>query len=141
MGDMINLDGTILYQLANFIITIIVLNYLLIKPVREQIAARSALLGGYATEAEQFAAKASEKLSSYEGALSAARTEATSVREALKAEGKDREQNLLAAAQADAQNFVQQERTRTAAEAKAALNALLAQVNVFADKAVSRILG
>ena len=142
MGDMISIDKVILgIQLINFIITIVVLNYLLIRPVRSQIAARNSLIGGYAAQVEQFTTEASKKLSDYEAALAAARTEATAAREALKEEGQEREQALLAEAQADAQAFVQRERERTAADAKAAMGSLLAQVDVFAGKAVAKILG
>lgn len=142
MGDMISIDPTILgIQLINFLVTVIVLNYLLIRPVRAQIAARNSLIGGYSAQVEQFTTEATKKLVDYESALAAARTDATAAREALKAEGQTREQSLLAEAQADAQAFVQQERARTAADAKAAMASLLAQVDVFAGKAVAKILG
>lgn len=142
MGDMISIDPVILgIQLVNFIVTIIVLNYLLIRPVRAQIAARNSLIGGYAAQVEQFTTDAAKKLSDYEAALAAARTDATTAREALKAEGQAREQSLLAEAQADAQSFIQKEKIRTATDAKAAMDSLLAQVDVFAGKAVAKILG
>ena len=69
MGNMIDLDVTIFVQLANFLITLVVLNYLLIKPVRDQIAARSALTSGYASDIERFTSQAEEKLSDSQTAL------------------------------------------------------------------------
>ncbi len=141
MGDMISLDFTFFIQLANLVITILVLNVLLIKPVRDQISTRTALTSGYAAQVEQFTKEASEKLSSYEKALATARVEATAAREALKAEGKAQEQSLFAATQADAQAFVQSAKVKTAADAMAAMDSLLAKVDTFAAKASAKILG
>jgi len=141
MDNMINLDATVFIQMVNFLITLMVLNYLLIKPVREQIAARKALTSGYAADIEAFSAKASEKLSGYEAALTEARTQAGHIREKIKAQGAAQEQEILLAAHADAHAYVQSSRAKTAKEVQAAMKALLAQVNDLADKAASKILG
>lgn len=141
MDNMIDLDMTLFIQLANFLIAIVVLNFLLIKPVREQIAARSALTAGYAADIEKFAAEASEKLSGYEAALSDARAKATLSRDAIKAEGAAKEQLLLQTAHSEAQAFLTASREETAKEAKAATDSLLSQVNEFAKTAMSKILG
>lgn len=141
MGNMIDLDVTIFVQLANFLITLVVLNYLLIKPVRDQIAARSALTSGYASDIERFTSQAEEKLSGYEAALSEARSKASQARESIKAEGAAKEQSVLQAAHLEAQSFLQSSREQTAREAKAATDSLLANVNVYAEKALSKILG
>ena len=141
MGNMINLDLTLWIQLANFLITIVVLNYLLIKPVREQIAARSALTSGYTAEIEKFAAEASNKLSGYEASLSQARAEASLARESIKAQGQAKEQELLQSAHSEAQAFLHSSREQVAKEAKAAMDILLSQVNGYAATAVSKILG
>ncbi len=141
MGNMINLDHTIVIQLVNFLITIVVLNFLLIKPVRDQIAARKALTTGYAKDIEQFAADAAAKLSSYEASLAEARAQATVARDAIRAEGQSREHELVSSAHAEAQAFLNSSREQVAADAKAAMDTLLSQVNVFAAKAMSKILG
>lgn len=141
MENMINLDHTLVIQLVNFLITIVVLNYLLIKPVRNQIAARKDLTAGYANEVEKFTAEASAKISNYESALADARAQAALSREALKAEGAATEQKLVQAAQADAQAYLQSSREQVSKDAKAAMDSLLSQVNDFASKAMSKILG
>ncbi len=141
MGNMIALDTTLWIQLVNFLITIVVLNYLLIKPVRAHIAARKALTAGYAADVEKFTAEANQKLASYETSLSHARTEASVDRDALKAEGHSREQALLQAAQAEAQSFLTAHRAQVAKDAKTAGKALLSQVDSFAAKAMTKILG
>lgn len=141
MGNMINIDITIVVQLVNFLIAVVALNYILIKPVREQIAARKDLTSGYASDIETFTADANQKLAGYESALAEARSQASSSREAIKAEGLARQQDVLEQAQNEAQAFLLSSREQTARDAKAATDALLSQVNVFADKAMKKILG
>lgn len=141
MDNMITLDSTLFIQLANFLITLVVLNFLLIKPVRQQIAARSALTSGYLSDIEKFNADAAAKVSSYESALAEARAKASLARDALKAEGQAQEQAMLQAAHSEAQAFLQSSKKQVAADAKAAMNTLLSQVNVYAAKAVDKILG
>jgi len=141
MDNMIRLDWTIFIQMANFLITLVVLNYLLIKPVREQIAARKALTSGYAADIEAFSSKASEKLSGYEAALAEARVQAGDARENIKAQGAAQEQEILHAAHTDAHAYLQSSRAQTAKEVQAAMKTLLSQVNDLAAKAGPRILG
>jgi F-type H+-transporting ATPase subunit b len=141
MDNMIRLDWTIFIQMANFLITLVVLNYLLIKPVREQIAARKALTSGYAADIEAFSSKASEKLSGYEAALAEARVQAGEARENIKAQGAAQEQEILHAAHTDAHAYLQSSRAQTAKEVQAAMKTLLSQVNDLAAKAGPRILG
>ncbi len=141
MGNLIEFDQTFLIQLVNFLVTLIVLNFLLIKPVRNQIAARKALTEGCAADITRFTQEADAKLGGYEETLSAARAEAGKAREAAKEEGRKREQQVLATAQADAQAFLQASRADTAKSMKAAGDALGAQVDAFASQAISKILG
>jgi F-type H+-transporting ATPase subunit b len=141
MDNMIELNATLFIQLANFLITLVVLNYLLIRPIRQQIAARNALTSGYAVDIEEFSSKASEKLSEYEIALGKARAQAGQAREAIKLQGAANEQKILHAAQAEAHAYLQASRAETAKEVQTAMKTLLSQVDSLAAKAASRILG
>ena len=141
MDNMINLDHTIFIQLVNFLITLVVLNFLLIRPVRNQIAERNTLIQTQSDHIAEFTSQASEKLSSYEKSLSEARNQASLARDALKAEGNVREHELLQAAQDEAQAYLQSSREEVAKDVKTAMNPLQSQVNDFAGKAISKILG
>lgn len=141
MGNMIDLNFTLVIQLVNFLITLVVLNFILIRPVRDQIAARSALTSGYISDIEKFSSEASTKVSSYEAALADARSKASLARDALKSEGQAQEQAMLQVAHAETQAFLQSSKDKTAAEANAAKKALLSQVDDYAAKAVAKILG
>ncbi len=141
MENMIDIDYTIFIQLVNFLVTIVVLNFLLINPVRDQISARNSLLHGYANEATSFAEKADAKLSQYEAALAEARALAGQARDSLKGEGLAQEQHILSDSHAEAQAFLNASREQIAQESKAAMKTLLSQVDTFAAKAMGKILG
>lgn len=141
MNNMIDLDVTLFIQLANFLITLVVLNYLLIKPIREQIASRNALTAGYTANIEKFLSTASEKLTSYEASLSETRAQAVQSREAIKAQGSVMEQEIVQAAHTEAQAYLLSSREETAKESQAAMKVLHSQVTDFAGKAMSKILG
>ncbi len=141
MDNMIDIDFTILIQFANFVVTLFVLNFLLIKPVRDQIATRKNLLSGYAADAEQFTASANQKLTSYEESLAKARAEAAIARDSIKTEGVQLEQEMLSKAHQQAQAYLQSSRDQVAQDTQAAMETLRAQVNSFATKAINKILG
>lgn len=140
MGNMIDLDYTIVIQLVNFLVTIIVLNFVLIKPVRTQIAARNSLIENYTSEVEGFTAEAGEKLDSYEKALAKARSDAAVVRDGLKGEGLEAEQAIIAKAHGMTQEYLRSSREETQKSAQKAMTQLSAQVDEFARQAMSRIL-
>ncbi|MDL2316407.1 ATP synthase F0 subunit B [Desulfovibrio sp. OttesenSCG-928-A18] len=141
MGNIIALDSTLFIQMVNFLITIVVLNFLLIKPIREQIAARSSFTASYTADIEKFNSEASEKIAAYQAALAEARNQASLSREAIKAEGAAKEQELIQSAHADAQKFLSEAKADTARQVKEATKALNAQINGFAAKALAKILG
>ena len=141
MEDMIKLDSTIVIQFINFVVTIVFLNYLLIKPVREQIGTRNKLIEGYANEIATFTESASQKITAYEAALTQARSNAILAREAVKAEAVTEEQKIIAKAQAEAQAFIAQSRERVAKESQQATQVLLSRVDEFAAKAMNKIFG
>ena len=138
---MIELDGTLFIQMINFLITLVVLNFLLIRPIRGQIAARASLTSEYATDIEKFTANAASKLTAYEASLAEARTKASHVREAVKSEAQAAEQEMLQAAHSEAQEYLQSAKVQISSDSAKAMKTLLSQVNSYAAKAADKILG
>ncbi|MDR1947077.1 MAG: hypothetical protein LBQ51_07920 [Desulfovibrio sp.] len=140
MDNMISLDHSIFIQLANFLVTVVVLNYLLVRPVRRQLAERKNLTEKFVSEAKGFADRAAEKLSGYEAALAEARAEAIRAREKVKAEGEALEREMIKTANDTAAGFLLSSRRVCASESKAAADTLLAGADRFASLAVQKIL-
>ncbi|AGW12561.1 ATP synthase F0 subunit B [Megalodesulfovibrio gigas] len=137
---MIDFDITFLVQLINFLITLIGLNYLLIKPLRAKLKERADFMAGMLKEAEGFAARAEDKLKNYEEVLAEARKAGTEERMKVKASAEVEEQSLVQAAVARAQQELATARQVITTEADAALAALKAQAPVMAKKVADKVL-
>jgi F-type H+-transporting ATPase subunit b len=138
---MIDIDKTFLIQLVNFLITLIGLNILLIRPIRDKIAERSKLMADQMGVIEDFTASAEEKLKSYQSAMDAARQQGLEVRKELRAEGAAEEQQIMSVAGKDVAASLQAAQADIAAQVTSAKQALAADVAKFAQKATAKILG
>jgi F-type H+-transporting ATPase subunit b len=128
---MIDFDKTFLIQLVNFLITIVGLNLLLIRPIRDKIQERNSLMAAQVGKIEGFNANAEEKLKSYQAAIDAARQEGLEMRKQLRAAGAGEE---VAASLKAAHDEI-------AAQVAGAKQALASEVEKFAQKATAKILG
>ena len=138
---MIELNITILIQLVNFIVALVVMNYLLISPVRKIIKQRRDLASGMLRDTEQFTSDATSKLHAYEAALANARENAQEQREASKAAALAQEVNILENAHIEAQKFLNDSRTHTRDQINSAMGEMRAKIPFLAEKAVAKLLG
>ncbi len=138
---MIDLDSTIFVQFLNFVITLFVLNFLLVDPIRKIIKQRKDLMGGMVGDTEKFVADAEGKLANYHKALDAARIEGSDKRSALKEAGSAQEKDILSAAGQDAAEVLRTERAAVEAETGSAMSDLKGQVDALAGKVVAKVLG
>lgn len=137
---MIELNVTLWFQLANFIITLVVLNYLLIRPVREMLRQRREKFCGIEEEIDAFTAKAETELAAYEDTLRQAREEAAAVRRAARAEAGAAGQDILSGASREARDSMRAAQARLNAEADAAAQDLRTRVEDFARVTVDKLL-
>jgi F-type H+-transporting ATPase subunit b len=140
MDNMISLDQSLFIQLANFFIAVVVLNYLLIKPVRGQLAERKALTEQLVSETEAFVGGAADKLLGYETALAEARAAAVQARDAIKTESEAQQRETVSKANDKAAAFLSSSRRICASESKAAADTLLAGADKYAALVVRNIL-
>lgn len=138
---MFDVNITLVLQFINFIVTIVVLDFLLIRPIRGIVKKRRDLASGMLADAETFTSEAAQRLESYEAALAKAREDAAAIREERKTEAAARETELLHAAQAEAQNFLRESRESTRASVAQAMADMEKRVPELADMAVARLLG
>ncbi len=138
---MIDIDKTFLIQLINFLITIIGLNLLLIRPIRDKIIERNKLMADQMGVIENFSTSADEKLKGYQAAIDAARREGLELRKQMRADGAGEEQQIMSAAGRDVAAVLKAAHEEIAAQVTGAKNALMADVEKFAQKATAKILG
>ena len=70
---MLDLNITLLFQLVNFFVALILLNVLLIRPIRNIIRQRKSVMDGMGSEAASFEEQAAQRLADYEAQLQGAR--------------------------------------------------------------------
>ncbi|TVM17582.1 hypothetical protein DPQ33_08005 [Oceanidesulfovibrio indonesiensis] len=138
---MIDLDITVVVQLINFLITLVVLNYLLVKPIRAKMKERADSIDAMTAEVEKFNEQAENKLQNYEEALAEARKAGTGERIKMKEAGEAEQDSILAAAQETAQDDLTKARSEIESQTKVALEKLRSQVDAMAAKAADKVLG
>ena len=138
---MITLDITLIFQLANFLVTLVALNWLLIKPIRDIVRQRRDVAKGFLNDAEAFSAEADKRLRSYEAALACAREEAVLKRDAKKSEALELEAATLVKAQQDAQEYLSATREQTQTAVSKAMKTLQERIPVLAVQVAEKLLG
>jgi F-type H+-transporting ATPase subunit b len=138
---MIDIDKTFLIQLVNFLITLVGLNFLLIRPIRDKIQERNTIMADQVGKIEGFNSNAEEKLKSYQAAIDAARQDGLEMRKQLRAEGAGEEQQIMSAAGKEVAASLKAAHDEIAAQVAGAKQTLAAEVEKFALKATAKILG
>lgn len=139
--DILVLDKWFFVQVVNFLVILVVLNAVLIAPIRRMLKLRAGAIAAQTSEIDGFTSSAEGKITSYQASLEAARREAASVRAGLREEGLAKEKALLESAGEEATVVLKGARATIANESKAAYDVMLAGVSGMAEKAASKILG
>lgn len=139
--DILVLDRWFFVQLANFLVMLVIVNYVLISPVRRMLRLRAERMASHAEEIETFSQAAEGKLAAYQSALEEARREAGLVRTALREEGATTEKGLLETAGSRAAESLGAARAAIASESETAKREMLGQVSAMAVMAAGKVLG
>jgi len=137
---MIELNVTFFIQFVNFLITLMVLNLILYRPIRGILKRRAEHLASKLAEVEDFNAQAGQKLASYEEALATARGEAQTVRASRQEEGYGEETTIVESASKEASSFISAARQEIASETESALTTLKGKVDEYAKATTGKIL-
>lgn len=137
---MLDLNITLVFQLVNFFIALYVLNLLLIRPIREIIRKRKAVMDDMSGESESYEYQAEQRLSDYDSQLTRARQDAGQNREKAREAGSAEQASLVAEAQKRAQEIIAETRRNLQAEADASLKELRGQVATLSGQLAERVL-
>ncbi|MBQ4132243.1 MAG: ATP synthase F0 subunit B [Desulfovibrionaceae bacterium] len=137
---MIDLDFTAIIQFVNFLITMVVLNYLLITPIRKILKQRKESMQEMQGAISMARDASEDKLENYNKSLVDYRAEATREREKLRNDALAREREITEAALAETQARLQKARSDISAQVDAAMAELKDSVPALAKEAASRIL-
>lgn len=138
---MIDINYTILVQLANFVVLIFVLNAILIKPMMKHLAERDDKIGSSHDQAKANAQKAENLLAEYEAGLADARMKASHAYNSIQQEGLAEQRTKLADAREKAQEMMAKAVAEINAEAGKARKTLEAEMEKLPKDIASKLLG
>lgn len=138
---MLDLNLTFVFQLVNFFIAIFFLNILLIRPVREIIKKRNALMDEMAAEADSYHKEAVTRLDGYEAELAKARKEGSSAYDEQKQAALAQLREIVGNAQESAKDLLEKNRSVIQGQAEEALSGLRDGIDGFATRLGDRLLG
>ncbi|MCL1915717.1 MAG: ATP synthase F0 subunit B [Desulfovibrionaceae bacterium] len=136
----VDLNITLVIQIVNFIVGLVVINLLIIRPVRGIIRQRLDLSDKLTKDAGRFANEADLRLARYESELETARAQAAGQRETVRVQAQEAGRSILEGAQSEAGLFLQRSRKEMEQEVETLRRALRGKISVLADRAVSRII-
>jgi len=137
----IDIDASLFWQIGNFLLLLVALNYLLYRPIRgiiRQRAEKVAQLNGDITSSEEGAkAKAAE----LEANLVQARRDGAEVREEMNKQAHGTEREIIDAATAEMEKTVAKVREEIVGEIGQARKDLQGQVQSFGQELAQKLLG
>lgn len=137
----IDLDGTLLIQLAIFIVLFFVLRSLVFKPMIALFAAREEAIDGARAEAKKMESEARQSTGGFDEAVQKVRVSAGEERDRLRADGLKLERTMLDSVRVETQKMLDDAKTRLEGEARTVRNKMQTDTPVLAKQIATKLLG
>jgi len=137
----IDINASLLWQIANFLILIFVLNAVLYKPIRGILKERAAKFAQLNAEITSGVDGATAKAKELEDHRAESRRLGAQIREELNSEGRAKERELVRTATKEMENTVAKVQSEIASEIGKARKELKGQVQTFGVELAQKILG
>lgn len=138
---MVDINWTVLIQIANFIFLIFVLNIVLYKPIRSIIRQRKAKMEGLEESIVAADRNAEEKGQAFTDGIKKARLDGQKKKETMMQAAMEEERAMVEKINAKAQEDLAAVKAKIAEDAKAVRNALEKEIDDFANAITQKILG
>lgn len=138
---MINIDGSLFIQIANFLFLIWALNKVLYRPIRKILIQRKKKIGGLEENIEVFQTDAKAKDQAFSDGIKAARSKGLTAREALVQEAAQEEKRIIQELNAKAQADLTEFKLKIAKDSQEVKKALEEKIDEFAGAISEKILG
>ena len=138
---LLSLDGTLVVQLVNFVVFLVILNAIFLRPVGAAIAKRRAYIDGVAADIERFERERRELASASGEARTAARRAADVTMGEARAKAQSVAADIVADHQAQANAIVAQAQATVALEIAQARSTEAAVVESLAQTMLERAVG
>ncbi|HUJ19615.1 MAG TPA: ATP synthase F0 subunit B [Nitrospirota bacterium] len=138
---MIDINVSVLYQLANFIVLLIVLNYILFRPIRQVMLDREQGISSALGEAKSAQDRMQNLLEQYNASLAEAKQKAAATFNAIYQQGLDAQRDMIAAERTKAGEMLDKARADVAAAAESARGELKREAERLSQEITSKLLG
>lgn len=138
---MINIDTSLFIQVANFLFLMIVLNFLLYRPLRQVIRQRREKFDGFEKDIKGLSGQADATVQEIDARLAEAKREGFLKRDEIKGQGLEEEKRIIAAASGDAEASLTQIKAQISGEIVTARDALKADLELFSRELAQKVLG
>jgi len=139
-GGLIELNKSLLIQLVNFLVLLIVLYRFLYKPLVSTLEGRSAAIRQQLAEAQAAREEAQRQLAEFESRLQAAQADAQALRERALREAAETRERLTAEARQEAARLLVAAQAQIAQEVRRAKTELRAEVGALAVEIAERLV-
>lgn len=138
---MIEINWTIWLQFANFFVLMLVLNFLLYRPIRAVMERRRETVEGSHRRAKDLENQINEKMERYQGKLQEAKLKGAQEKAVLRQDAAAEEARILSEARTRAGDHLQTIKNKVAAEAAEASKHLRSEAGTLASHVASKVLG
>ncbi len=138
---MIDINVSLLYQLVNFIVLLIVLNFILFKPIRQIMREREQGISSALEDAKAAQNRMQSLLDNYNASLAESKQKATSTYNTIYQQGIDAQRDMISAERSKASEMLDKARAEIAAAANAARADLKKDSERLSQDIISKMLG
>lgn len=138
---MIDINASVLYQLANFLVLLVALNYTLFKPIRQIMQEREQGISSSISDAKAAQDRMQNLLEQYNVSLTEAKQKAAGTFNGIYQEGLDAQRNLISAERTRASEMLDKARSEVAAASNAARTELKKEAERLSQDITSKLLG
>ncbi len=138
---MVNVNGSLIVQIINFLFLFFVLNLVLFKPIRKILLERKGKIAGLEGGIEKFSSEALDRDKAYKEGLKMARKKGLQQKKTFVEQASKEEKEIIDKINKKAQANLAEIRGKVAKESENARIALEKEVDVFAGAIAEKILG
>ncbi len=138
---MLNIDGTMFLQIANFLVLLLILNFILFRPIRRVLAQRDEEMNSRQKTIDDFQDQAEKNEKGIEEGVVQARKEGYTEKEAFKSQGLEEEKEILQEAGAGVEQKLSAAKKEMETKIAVAREVLEGQIASFSDELAQKILG
>jgi len=138
---MIDINITLLWQLANFLVLLIVLNFILFKPIRQVMLEREQGISSALGDSKAAQERMQAILERYNASLAEAKQKAATTYAAVYQQGLDAQRDMISAERDKATELLDKARKEIAAASAAARTDLKQEAERLSQEITSKLLG